>query len=215
MRRVVSKMAGVALVVLAAAGAAHGEEVEAPAVTEIRLDSDYEVVGRSAFGIRRSLNERRIAAVGMPYDAITSTTLRWFYARAPAEAAPSAPSAANACAIRRPRVELWIEVTLPRWVGASLPPRRGLARLFQRALLRRWARYLEALTTHEEGHVEIGRRVAADLHRDLSSLPIQDCSQLDARVEALGRAAVDRLRAEHVRYDADTRHGLATGAVFP
>lgn len=193
------------LLLLVAGAARAGDE---PDYAEIRSDASYDVVGRTALAIRRSLDRERILALGEPFDAYTRTTLRWFHGvHAP-------PAAEGSCAIERPRVELWVEVTLPRRVGSS-PPRRGV-RLFQRALERRWDRYLEALRAHEEGHVAIGRRAAADLARALSSLQAQPtCALLDEAVEEAGRAAVVGMQLEHDRYDRATRHGLATGARFP
>jgi predicted secreted Zn-dependent protease len=99
-----------------------------------------------------------------------------------------------------PRVRFHAVVTLPRW---RPPPFVGAE------LVERWARFHDALVVHERGHVDIGLAAARALAAELGDAP------RNARDWAsVTRAVVAPYLDAERRYDAQTKHGAAQGAVL-
>lgn len=73
-------------------------------------------------------------------------------------------------------------------------------------------RYLTALATHEQGHVDRAREEIRALRRELDGMKPAPCQRLGAAVEAAGQAALDRLEHKMVAYDERTGHGATQGA---
>lgn len=108
---------------------------------------------------------------------------------------------ARGCSIYRSTVALTGRITLPELEQASA------------ANQARFDRYIVNLETHELGHIEHGRRAAAEVDEFLGSLPrAKTCGALEAKVNAAGHAIVDRYSAEDRRYDEATGHGRSQGA---
>lgn len=78
---------------------------------------------------------------------------------------------------------------------------------------RRFDDYYARLRSHELGHFEFGLRAARKVDREILALPeAESCSELDSRVNALGRRALDQAVADEIEYDRHTDHGRTQGA---
>jgi predicted secreted Zn-dependent protease len=149
----------------------------------------YEVQGTTAAELRKELTAKGPKEGGRGFDAYTKWYFRWSwpgYGRA-------------ACDLSAAVVHADIEVTFPRWPGsaAAEPPLRD-----------RWLRYIDALASHENGHVELSAN-----HRDtiLEAIRSSTCENADDAA----RKAVQSLNALSMEYDLKTRHGRRQGATFP
>ncbi len=80
----------------------------------------------------------------------------------------------------------------------------------------RWTRFIENTITHESGHVKIALQGARDYQRDLGNFqPAADCGALKSKLSDLFDRAFSSIDDANVRYDAETKHGVSQGAVFP
>jgi predicted secreted Zn-dependent protease len=109
------------------------------------------------------------------------------------------------CSLRDVRVRVASQVTLPRWT----PPADTIP-----GLAAQWQTFLAALQVHEIGHKDISARAAAEIVHKLQALN-SSCSSLSDAAHRSTDAIVARSRDEQLRYDAETRHGVTQGAVFP
>ena len=83
-------------------------------------------------------------------------------------------------------------------------------------MVRRWRRYLDALTEHESGHRETGFRAATDIAEVLPALPAKPtCEEAEEAANVAAREVLERYRKLDTEYDGETRHGATQGAVFP
>jgi predicted secreted Zn-dependent protease len=90
-------------------------------------------------------------------------------------------------------------VTLPLW----RPPRFCSAELVDR-----WARFRDAVAVHERGHVEIGLAAARAL------AAVADAPPRPGEWSEVTRAIVAPYLDLERRYDAETQHGAAQGAIL-
>ena len=159
----------------------------------------YDVKGTSALELRTAMDRLgpKDPADGTAYAGFTKWTIAWSYDYA----------TAAGCAVSNPRVVVRIQIKLPRWRAA---------RRADPALARQWARFVEALRRHEEGHAAIALQAGRRIARRLGSFrPFRAC----ARLERAADAAADRIllqtgKAERA-YDERTGHGATQGARFP
>jgi predicted secreted Zn-dependent protease len=155
---------------------------------------DYEVVGSTLAQLRAMAALLGPLRSGRRHAAYTAWELRWSYARR------ETPDGWRAAAVR---VEARVTRTLPRWTPVrSADP----------SLPDAWARYLDALTLHEQGHVAIADEAGRAVHAALSDLPC--CAtreRLDALARSAARAVSSRYREEERAYDALTGHGATQG----
>jgi predicted secreted Zn-dependent protease len=80
----------------------------------------------------------------------------------------------------------------------------------------RWNRFVENTVTHESGHVKIALQGARDYQRDLGNFqPAVDCGALKSKLSDLFDHAFSSIDETNVKYDAETKHGVTQGAVFP
>ena len=108
------------------------------------------------------------------------------------------------CRLEAIAVSLRATVTLPRLDGGTP------------AVRQQFDRYLEALRGHEEGHLGIARRAAAEIERALQALPAgPGCSALERQANAHAQSILARHTAEERRYDRDTDHGRRQGVQLP
>ena len=108
--------------------------------------------------------------------------------------------ASGGCRITEVTTRLSTEVQLPRLHGGTAQ---------QQAV---FDRYVQALSHHEQGHVQIGRDAARAIDSAIARLPeAADCATLEQDANALGH----RLLREHTErekdYDRTTRHGITQG----
>lgn len=112
---------------------------------------------------------------------------------------------AGKCGVESVRTTLELRLTLPRWTP---PP--GTAP----DLPGRWERYLAALRTHEEGHLDNGRSFETALNAAFAGMSAPDCAALDAALREHYGRLLEQYRARDVDYDRRTGHGRAQGAWF-
>lgn len=114
-------------------------------------------------------------------------------------------AAAAGCSVGELTTTLELTMTLPRWrppAGAS------------RELMGRWERYMGALRSHEEGHLQHGREFEREFRRAAATLADRSCDSLQARVRALFGEMLARYQSRDKLYDEQTGHGRTQGAVF-
>lgn len=158
----------------------------------------YDVAGDTAAEIRRELSRRGPLSGGKRFDARTEWTVRWWFDVEPE---------AGGCRVLRPRVDLHVLVTLPRWRREAEAPAE---------LVERWERFLAALREHEQGHRAIGFAAADELQAMLFEQPAaRDCAEARRRANRLGHEIVARRMRDNDRYDQRTQHGASEGARFP
>lgn len=76
-----------------------------------------------------------------------------------------------------------------------------------------FSRYITNLKVHEMGHIDIARKAAADINRDILSLPaMHSCTELEKMANQLGRTRLQKARNEGGQYDTLTQHGKTQGA---
>jgi len=133
-----------------------------------------------------------IVVDGKRFRGYTRWNVRWTY-RWHREAS-------GRCRITEVTTRLSTEVQLPQLHGASAQQQAA------------FDRYVQALSHHEQGHVQIGRDAARTIDGAIASLPeAADCATLEQDANALGH----RLLREHTElekdYDRTTRYGVTQG----
>jgi predicted secreted Zn-dependent protease len=132
---------------------------------------------------------------GRRYVAYTTWVLTWTYTFDEGE---------DECRFASFDVRAAITTTLPRWQpGDDASPE----------LRERWARFLEAIESHEEGHGRIAVEAAGSIDAAVSALGARTtCDRLESEAEATATDEVDRHRRRERQYDQKTSHGRAQGA---
>ena len=110
------------------------------------------------------------------------------------------------CRVSNATVLLRIHQALPVWAnyGGANP-----------ALKQQWQNYLTAVTTHENGHVQLIQESAAQLLQAMRTLKPTACSQIETTVNQTGQAYLAQLAQANQNYDLQTRHGVTQGAIVP
>jgi predicted secreted Zn-dependent protease len=166
-------------------------------VPRLRVET-YDVEGTTAQEIRRDLNRRGPLSHGQRFDARTEWNVRWRFDLEPRD---------ESCRATRPRVDLDVLVTLPRWRQPTDAPA---------SLVERWQRYLRALENHEEGHAAIGASAADEIRAALAQLPpAPTCDEAERRANRAGQEIVGAHNRRDEEYDEQTDHGATQGARFP
>jgi predicted secreted Zn-dependent protease len=112
---------------------------------------------------------------------------------------------AGGCSVESVDTTLELSMTLPRWTPTAATPGD---------LSSRWERYLEALRTHEEGHLEHGRSFETALKAAFAGMSALNCAALDAAARSRYGQMLEQYRARDVEYDRRTGHGKTQGAEF-
>jgi predicted secreted Zn-dependent protease len=157
----------------------------------------YDVVGTNAQALDRSLDTAGPRSGERAFAGYTHTALEWRF---------TFDRVDNACVIVAAHVRMDAEITLPRWT----PPADAEA-----GLRKAWVTFADALHAHETGHVDLARAAARELHDTLSNVRAAGCVEVEREANAAGERALGRLAEAHRRYDAETEHGAAQGAVRP
>jgi predicted secreted Zn-dependent protease len=109
------------------------------------------------------------------------------------------PPAPGGCDTAAAQVTFSAEITLPRFVDfARMDPAHQAG----------WNRYLNALITHEAGHLGHAYQHVGDVAAAIRRGPC-------AGAEAAGQAAISVLGRYDVAYDAETHHGQTQGVRYP
>ncbi len=165
--------------------------VDVPQLPGLTL-TGYEVRGRSARGVRESMNDERPAADGD--DARHDARTRWSYRPRWNRTADGRCDPASAT------VTLSLTIVLP-----DLSTREALSR-DERA---GWDAYFAALVKHEWNHGRIAVK-----GQELLETALHEAADCDAMTAAV-RTLVPEITAASREYDAQTEHGRREGAVFP
>ena len=191
-------MTGCALAAPIAASGPAGPEAVLPLAGEGLAVAYYPVAGRDAATLRREVERKgRLGEDGRRYDGYTDWRIDWGYQATPRP---------GACAVASLFVTPSGIVTLPRWQDAAAA---------KAPLRAKWARYLQSLARHEQGHYDHAVAAAAEMRRVLPPITAPDCDALQARVGAAATAIVERFRQRDRDYDAQTGHGATQGVEFP
>jgi predicted secreted Zn-dependent protease len=186
------------LVLLAAAAPlASGDQPSGAHGRAVRGET-YDVAGETTRELRRDLDRKGPLVDGHRYDARTRWYVCWRFDLLPE---------GGGCRVARPRIDLEITMTLPRWRR----PRGAAA-----GLVERWESYLAALRDHEDGHVDVGDQAARAVEAALSDRPARpDCGSAESEANDAAQAEIARAQQEDLRYDRETSHGATQGARFP
>ncbi|MFM9827666.1 MAG: DUF922 domain-containing protein [Sphingomonas sp.] len=150
----------------------------------------YDVSGDTAEAIRASINSNRPSSAKdhQAYDALSAWRIAW-----------NVRGKNGVCDPSTATVSFNATVLLPRLANHDDLHAR---------LRKRWDAYYAALLQHEAGHVGYAQAHASDVE---AALRAASCATLNSA----GRAAIAVLGQHETAYDAQTNHGLATGAAFP
>ncbi|TAH35852.1 DUF922 domain-containing protein [Candidatus Saccharibacteria bacterium] len=110
------------------------------------------------------------------------------------------------CTVANPRVGLHVAMILPDWQPSTDA---------DRSLVTKWRTFIENLTVHENGHVNLDREYARQMFADLQSFPASSCDTIQQSVNAIMQNNIVRLNIANDQYDAATNHGATQGAVIP
>lgn len=165
--------------------------VAAPIVDDQHLD--YLVFGQTMAEIRDAVHasDRPVDASGWAHDGYLHWNVR---------ATWTAVAADGRCHIGDVVVHLSTVTTLPAWTGDATGSKRTA---------RQWDAYIATLGAHEDGHRAIAHQIGERLELALSSIPaVASCAAIDALAHVAIEETVAWGRAENLRYDAVTTHGI-------
>lgn len=163
---------------------------------EVRREVDfYDVRGTTGDEVLESLLAAAPRHEGRRWWGYTSTSVRWRFRWA---------RSGRYCRITDARIQLGVEITLPRWHDRERaePPLRA-----------RWDEMVASLREHEQGHAEIAERGARRVHRELLGTA-EACRGIEEMANQVARRAWGRTRPEQERYDEETRRGRTQGVVW-
>lgn len=158
----------------------------------------YAVVGASESEVRASLDQAPLSPDGRRRAGYTEADVHWEFRY---------KESGGKCRVVSVKVTLTAKVTLPAWTppyGAS------------RALRDSWTRFHDALSRHEQGHVDIGYAAAKRIEDALWRAPTpKTCRGYDDALGTIANAIFDQAELDQKAYDARTDHGAAEGVRFP
>ena len=156
----------------------------------------YPVTGGTAAQIYASMEQCRPAAIA-PYTGKTNNWVNYRYT--------SAVNSRGQCSVGAVAVGVQSTMVLPSWTPStnSTPE-----------LAKEWQTFIDALYTHEGGHVDRAISGARQLYADLTNVGPGPCSTLTARTSAVFSRDNAAIEQAQFAYDAQTDHGRTQGAVL-
>ncbi len=153
----------------------------------------YLVPNQPGLSLLQAINSATpISEGGRKFHGYTKWNLRWNYRYN--------TLADGRCQITSITVTHSVVITLPKLEAGS-------------AHADRFARYLNALQTHEIGHMTISQEAGRKIEREVLDLPpMNSCSVLEHHVNQLGMDYVEWARRRGREYDERTKHGATQGA---
>jgi predicted secreted Zn-dependent protease len=143
----------------------------------------YTLIGSQRPHLREGLARRGPERQGRRFTAYTDWEVHW-------SAGPESVE-----------VRLLARVTVPTWRPPKSAPEQ---------LVREWREFLKAVDSHERGHLELGARASARIHRLLSTMVAE--RRADApRAHGAVRVELDATRRLETQYDFETDHGARRG----
>ncbi|MBI3790791.1 MAG: DUF922 domain-containing protein [Gemmatimonadetes bacterium] len=162
------------------------------------FDAPYDVHGRTAVEVRRSINTAGVKVLGASYAGELTWLINYRY--------NTNATGLGSCAVRNLQVDIETRTALPRWVDVDS---------VDTTLRAQWGAFITALRAHEEGHRRIALEAAAAVRRRLEDLRVNDCSQYGREADDAFKQIIRTFNARDVEYDAATRHGATQGAIWP
>ncbi len=157
----------------------------------------YEIEGSTHEELREEMNRKGMSGKdGEIHYAYTTWNIHWNYQ----------PLFDGVCSPVSVTVSVWITYNMPKWRNFSSG---------EESLRQEWARYLEALQSHEDGHRRIGMDAALAIEQAISTIgQFRDCDELQKAVNEVGQRVLENYRQVEIGYDLTTGHGRTQGAVF-
>lgn len=135
---------------------------------------------------------------GVRFDARTKWRLQW---------ALNYTDNTHDCSVSSATVNLDIQTLFPTWrdnENADV------------TLRNQWSNYLVSLRSHEQNHIEHGKRAAEEVESTLLHLPaMENCQLLTAAANADAERIITAYQMKDSQYDIDTQHGRREGVSFP
>jgi predicted secreted Zn-dependent protease len=157
----------------------------------------YDVHGRTAAQLVAQLRQLGPRMGAGNFWAETLSPMRWTYRRR--------NDGGERCSLADVHILVATNIIMPRWV----PPVDT-----EPGVYAAWNQSMAALESHEIGHKDISARAAREVLSRLNAIST-DCGDIPTVVKRTTDAIMTKLSADQARYDAETRHGLTQGAVFP
>ncbi len=160
----------------------------------------YAVTGTNAAEILQAMTQSRPWGQTFAYHARTDWDTKSTY---------SYRQIQGLFALRSYEVKSKVVIWLPRWVPAKDVE-------VDRDLAERWWQFLKGLSAHEQGHLQLARETAVDVHHRLGALQsFPSARELLAAADRAVKEANEEARRKEREYDQQTNHGMKQGAFFP
>jgi len=160
--------------------------------------SIYSISGRTSHDLRSQMSKAGPGADGiMGGDARTIWDVKWRY---------GVRQTPGGCRIQNVTTSVHVTYIMPRWKN----PADGSAELREK-----WAKFVKALQTHEDGHKEHGIHAAQEIEAEIAQLrPSRSCNDVERAANSTGVSILEKYRKKDLYYDILTIHGSTQGAVF-
>lgn len=159
----------------------------------------YEISGDCEADLRTSLRKNGcVCNDGKKYHSLTSWNFKWDY---------DYHRTKQSCAAVSFQPIININIRYPKWSKNGNPPAE---------LREKWDAFMDNLVKHEEVHRDMAVEAASEVTVAVMKLPLQaTCADLDREIKKIARIRMKQLDEDAKDYDAETKHGLTQGAVFP
>lgn len=155
----------------------------------------YTLYGSSVAELRGTITDCEVRKQSGDYHALTTYTLNWQY---------ETQASGGQCTLVNVKIGLATNQYLPRLAdGQHLSADDRTT----------WDAYYANLVAHENEHLEVNKKYAADLHAALTNLSVP-CLAIEAHASTLVNAHVQQLNSANTLLDSQTSHGADTGAVL-
>lgn len=155
----------------------------------------YSIYGANVDALRRSLTNCEVRKQSGGYHALTTYTLNWQY---------DTEASAGQCTLQNVKIGLATNQFLPR-----LAENQSLSAKDRAS----WDVYYANLISHEEEHLALNKKYAADLYAALTIISAP-CSSIEAHANTATSTYVQLLNSANELLDSKTNHGADTGAVL-
>ena len=158
----------------------------------------YEVIGATLAEVRESIVRSRPWNTNSVMDGRTDWKVRWRFKIA---------DYGNVALVQSFEVLTTVTVTLPTWNPPADVPQ---------PLLEGWKRYFGNLKRHEDGHVALALRAAAEVRKRTSVIKeAPTLRELTDQINNTANKAIDEFRRKDQEYDKVTQHGVRQDAWLP
>lgn len=155
----------------------------------------YNLQGSTIDELRSAITNCDVREQSGDFHALTTYTMNWQY---------DTQASAGQCTIANVKIGLATNQYLPRLADSQrLTPE-------DRAI---WDAYYANLVQHENQHLELNKKYAADLLTALSTLSAS-CNTIDSYASSVITTHVQLLNSANSLLDSKTNHGADTGAVL-